>query len=383
VGAGIAGIACARRLREAEQPYLLISENLGGRITRSRDGAVNLGAYYVRADYDHVNALVDRGRRIRVTSTRRHVDGKTYTYADPRLLMHLPQAVRFLRQLVIFRRHYRTLKTDCLVMSQARAIRADPLLWHLYRQPAADFVREHRVEDIARDLLAPGLRATTFQPLRNLTAFVMLLGSLPILEPTYEFTLNPGALGGDRARAFLQDSVTSITPDASGYRLETARSGPVVTDLLVVATPPHVAQRLLGLAAKGGAVPVHMFEMSGRLRSPWNRGRIHMFGADDPTFGIARQSDGSILFCSKEPNPPFDRFFTSWDVVEHKHWNPAFNLSGANLVECELQPGLYVAGDYNVCGLEDAYLTGLYAANQIIDNRSGRRTHPQTTPLAT
>ena len=64
VGAGIAGLACARRLHDAGRRFLVISENVGGRIQRSRDGAVNLGAYYVRADYTHVNRYVHLGRRI-------------------------------------------------------------------------------------------------------------------------------------------------------------------------------------------------------------------------------------------------------------------------------------------------------------------------------
>ena len=58
VGAGIAGLACARRLHDARHPFLMIAENMGGRIQRSRDGAVNLGAYYVRADYTHVRDLL-------------------------------------------------------------------------------------------------------------------------------------------------------------------------------------------------------------------------------------------------------------------------------------------------------------------------------------
>lgn len=64
IGAGIAGEACARRLSEAQRPFHLISENLGGRISRSQDDSVNMGAYYVRGDYEHVNQLVEHGRHI-------------------------------------------------------------------------------------------------------------------------------------------------------------------------------------------------------------------------------------------------------------------------------------------------------------------------------
>ena len=69
IGGGIAGLACARRLHDSRRPFLLITEDVGGRIRTSADGAVNVGAYYVRSDYSHVNRFVDRGRRIE----RRHL----------------------------------------------------------------------------------------------------------------------------------------------------------------------------------------------------------------------------------------------------------------------------------------------------------------------
>jgi hypothetical protein len=52
--------------------------------------------------------------------------------------------------------------------------------------------------------------------------------------------------------------------------------------------------------------------------------------------------------------------------LEHHDWNPAFNLEGDTLLECEQGENLYLIGDYNVCGLEDSFITGLYAANRIL-----------------
>jgi len=71
---------------------------------------------------------------------------------------------------------------------------------------------------------------------------------------------------------------------------------------------------------------------------------------------------------SRQRFPDFDRYFTNWRILDHRHWNPAFHLLGDDLLGCEQAPNLYLIGDHNIVGLEDAYLTGLYAANQIIRN---------------
>ena len=50
VGAGISGLACARTLFDAGEDFIIISRDVGGRVLQSADGAVPLGAFYVRAD---------------------------------------------------------------------------------------------------------------------------------------------------------------------------------------------------------------------------------------------------------------------------------------------------------------------------------------------
>ena len=53
VGGGISGLACARRLIEKGRDFLLISEDIGGRILTSKDGDANLGAFFVYSDFYH------------------------------------------------------------------------------------------------------------------------------------------------------------------------------------------------------------------------------------------------------------------------------------------------------------------------------------------
>ena len=167
------------------------------------------------------------------------------------------------------------------------------------------------------------------------------------------------------------DTVIGIAPSQRRYRVDTRRSGAFIADVVVLATPPDVSRRLIGLPEIKGPVAVHSFQLEGKLRDQWARADINLFAEDEPVCAVARQANGSILLCSREAQPAFADYLTSWEVIEHHHWNPAFNLVGNTLLECEQSPNLYVVGDHNICGLEDAYITGLYAANQIL---AGRRT---------
>ncbi len=118
IGGGISGLACARTLHAAKRPFLIITEDVGGRIRRSADGTVNLGAYYVRSDYSHINEFVERGRRIRRRDTLRGTENGSFTRSDLPLAMHPIQAVRFFRLVREFRRHYGKFRRDCLSVSQ-------------------------------------------------------------------------------------------------------------------------------------------------------------------------------------------------------------------------------------------------------------------------
>ena len=91
------------------------------------------------SDYRHVNQFVDRGRRIK----RRHIlrgdpDG-SFARRDLPLLRHPRQGVRFVRLLREFRRHYEAFKHECLLTSQAEAIRVAGCVRSL--QPATNVIR--------------------------------------------------------------------------------------------------------------------------------------------------------------------------------------------------------------------------------------------------
>lgn len=366
LGGGIAGLACARRLHDSQRPFLLITEDVGGRIRASKDGAANVGAYYVRSDYTHVNRFVDRGRRIKRRQLLRGDADGSFTRSDVPLLLHLPQALRFARLMWTFRRRYEAFKRDCLLVSQAQALRADPLLWDLYHEPASRFVERHRIQDLTRTYLAPAVRGTAFTSVDNLTAFTLLVGVLDFVLPVFEFTFRFDVLTDGFEDALLLDSVTEVTPTSNHYSVQTRHGSGVTADNVVVATPIDVAARLLDLGPVKSPISAHILLVRGALRPPWAAATVSLFPPGDPILAVARQAAGTAIVSTVSEDPDLARIFSSWEVVEHHRWDPAFHLLGDALLECEQKPGLYLVGDHNVCDLEDACITGIHAANRIL-----------------
>jgi glycine/D-amino acid oxidase-like deaminating enzyme len=366
IGGGIAGLASARRLHDEGRSFLLITEDIGGRIRTSEDGAVNLGAYYVSRDYSHVNEFVNRGRRIRRRTILRGSEDGSFSRSDLPLLLHPAQALRFRRLIRRFHRHYESFKQNCESVSQAQAIRADAMLWELYNEPAPQLIRRYQIENVARAYLSPYAQGTAFVPLERLTGFTMLVGVLPTIVPIFEYTLRPDDLTVGFDDSLIFDSVIRLTHSADHYQLDTSGGESFTADNVVVATPTDVASRLLDLGTLKRQIHAHTFFVKGTLRAPWSRSPFSVIPGGDETCGIAQQTDGRILLVSVSGQPDFARFFDTWEISEHHHWNPAFHLDGNALVECEQGPGLYLIGDHNVCTLEDSYITGLYAAERIL-----------------
>lgn len=366
IGGGIAGLACARRLHDGGRSFRLVTENIGGRIRTSSDGAVNLGAYYVTRDYAHVNQFVDRGRRIRRQPILRGVGDGSFSRSNLPLLVHLPQTLRFRRLIRQFHHHYEIFKRDCQSVSQAQAIRADPLLWELYNEPAPDFILRHQIEDLTRPYLAPYAQGTTFASLNRLSAFTMLVGVLPTIVPIFEYTFRFDDLTAGFDDSIVFDSTIRLIRSADHYLVHTASGQMLAAESVVVATPIGVSARLLDLGALKGSIDAHMFLLEGRLRSPWAQASFSLFAEGDETCAIAQQINGQVLVVSVSEQPDFGRFFHTWEIIEHHHWDPAFHLDGHTLLECKQGPGLYLIGDHNVCTLEDSYITGIYAADRIL-----------------
>lgn len=371
IGGGISGFSCAHELHKHKKDFLLITENVGGRITSSKEGNVNYGAYYVTKDYTHISPFIQIVDKINPNLVLFHARKQTYYFISRRLFSHSFQLIKLLFSLYKFRRHYNRFKKSCLFISQKEALQNDPYLYNLYNQKATSFIEQKGLEKITRDYLAEGLSATTFLPIKKHSAFTFLHFCLPIIIPTYTFIFQKEKLIHEFKDKIKIDTVLQIKKERNGYALQT-KHRKLHAQNVVIATPPLITQKLLSLKKIKKPLCVHMFHIKGKIREKETTWQESVFMPTHNIFTIAKQTDNTYLLYSKEKNPPFSFYFYQYKIIKHIYWNPAFHLEGTSLLDAELLPNLYVIGDHNICGIEDSFISGLFAARKILEKENNR-----------
>lgn len=368
IGAGISGLSAAYHLKKNNIDIKVISENVGGRVTASKEGNIQYGAYYVMDIYKQVKRFITIGRRIRLSTQILHKRNRGYQLFTVQNFKYLPQAVKFYFLLKKFKKHYTRFQRQCLTISQIEAIKNDKYLCKLYNQNAFDFATEQKVKEFSIYFVEEALHATTFSEVRRLSAFTYLQFSLPLIVPIYEFTFHKDRLTKDFINDIITDTVVCIEKTDEGYKV-TTNNHAYFSKNVIVATPPSVSQKILKLQSIKGPALAHMFHIAGKLKEHWKQGGYNLFSDENAMLTIAVMSDGTFLFYSANPQPNFEKYFYEYKILTHKFWNPAFNIDGHVLWETNIDKGLFLIGDHNVCGIEDSFITGVYAANEIMKNR--------------
>jgi hypothetical protein len=365
IGAGISGLACARKLHENNKEFLVISEDIGGRIQTSKEGKVNYGAIIILKNFHHVKKFVKITRKIPLRKMRFHEGDRDYKIWNKKLFAHPFQLITFIWLVHKSLRHYEKLKKNCEHMSPIQALKADPFLYHIFHEKTEKIAAEYKNKSILEDWPAKITYGFTSLPFHRTIANQILWGAVGIFLPIYEFTFLKDKMIRAFKKNILIDTITKITKEKEHYLLKTKKKTYQAKNV-VVATPPHISKKLLHLKKIKKPVSGHLFHLTGKLKDPSKYGDYNFFSEESPTYLIIKQIDSSYLFYSKNKNPDFKKYFQKHKIIHHKFWNPAYNFEGNIILECEQDKNLYLIGDHNFPSLEDAYITGLYAANQII-----------------
>jgi hypothetical protein len=371
VGGGIAGLACARRLFEAGRDFLLVTDRLGGRMFAAGSGAP-FGAAYLTRDYTHVRRHVRLGPRVRRRDVYYRDGGRLRTVVHARSLGRLGPLARLCAALLAFRARLNRLRARAPSRCQAELLREDDYLLRCAHEPASAFVRANGLEELDEVFTNPLVHSTVFVPTSGLNTFYYLACLMPVILRIYlaDFSRTlPSLTAGFGDRVALGHVHRLELDGPGGHRAETVL-GTLRPRFVVAATPPHNLRTYCPELAAGPAareVPVRTLHVRGRRRPEYLPGKmVFLPPGDSPTVLFPHRGAGlDVLFC-KSDNPDLERYYLDPGVVGRAAWRTAVVLAGAAWRPLEPRPGVFTVGDYNVCGLEDSYLTGLFAANRIL-----------------
>jgi len=364
IGAGISGLACARRLHEDNKDFLLVSKDIGGRILTSEDGTVNYGAFFVCSDYYHVLKFVKLRSRIKLSDFCFHDNDEVYVLFEPKILAYMFQFLKVLRILYRFRKAFRVFRKTSETISQKKAIESDSYLYDLYMKNAADFVKENKIQAGADTYLSKGLYSTTFSAVGEMNAFSFLQFLLPLITPIYTFTFEKEKMIEPFKEKIVIDCVTDIIYKNKRYKIK-SNNNCFYAKNIVLATGIDWSRKFAGIKQTNKPVSTHMLHVRGIPNNIITRRKYHFFSSPSNVQSIADLEGESYLFYHKHENPPLNNFFKNPQIIAHHFWNPVGTINGHILIECNRGNNMYLIGDYNVAGLEEAYITGIYAANQI------------------
>ena len=366
IGAGISGLACASTLQENNNDFVIISENIGGRILTSEDGTVNYGAFFVCSDYHHVLKHVKIESRIKLSDFCFHSNDTNYVLFEPALVAYAFQFTKALKLLYKFRRQFRNFRKASENVSQKKAIENDPFLYELYMQNAADFVQVHNMEKGTNRYLSQALYSTTFSRVTEMNAFSFLQFLLPLITPIYTFTFEKERMIEPFRDRIVYGSVNDVIHKKGVYNV--AFDGKIVSaQNIVFATPINWSKKFASVKETNKPVSTNMLHVKGIPANVFSRRRYHFFSPPGNVQAIAHLKDGTYLFYHQGERPVLKNFFKNPQIIAHQYWNPAGTINGHTLIESKRGNNLYLIGDHNVAGLEESYITGIYAAQQIMN----------------
>jgi hypothetical protein len=109
-----------------------------------------------------------------------------------------------------------------------------------------------------------------------------------------------------------------------------------------------------------------MLHIKGNPNTIISKKRYQLFSPNSEVQAIANLQEGSYLFYYKHKQPSLKNYFSNYKVIGSQSWDPAGTINGHNLIESNRGKNMYLIGDFNIVGLEESYITGIYAANKII-----------------
>ena len=368
IGGGMAGMSCALKLLEAGQDFLLITDRLGGRIMYNPESKVNFGAYFVMDSYTQARKLLTRQDLLKPTDVCFHnSESERFAVLSGHTVSLLPEFIRFYLAMRTFSAHYEPYKKRCQTMTQKAALETDPYMADIFAISASQFIRQNKFERAASDYISKFTYACTGVGTDQLTALDFLNVSMGMIVPIHRFSFDAQAMADKLGDHLVLDTIERLEQQDGRVNLLGKSGQSYQAQKVVVATPAVVTQQLLALKEIRAACQLYVFHVKAELKPIYSHYEMNLFPNTSEIILTARQFDGTYLIYARESAVDLHKVCTHFTTLATMAWDKAMYVQGSAYVEQKIGENIYVAGDHNGLGLEPAALSGIYAANQIIN----------------
>ncbi len=389
VGGGMAGMTCALKLQDEGRPYLMITENMGGRICYRKEHNMNFGAVFFMKGYHHAKNILAADKPVLPSyfALECHRElGRGYGVLSGPMLGALPSLIRFLWFMSRhFRPNYEQFKKDCESMEMREAMEKTPFIKELFERSATDFLKERKFDKAAKVLSSQFVYACTGSPIETLNALDYCNCAMGLIDTPMRFYFDAdgmqehlssggGAVEFDTVTAIQRltpDDVTAATTkDAARWEVETAQGKRYTARNLVVATPTYITQKLLEEISPLGPIReasvLYAYKVQGDLKEEYTHHELHLFDEQCPITNMGARDDGAYeLFTCEQVD--LGMFFNSYEELARVDWPHALYTHPSILIDQKREEGLYLCGDHNALGLEPTAISGIYAAKLVME----------------
>ncbi|MBU1136117.1 MAG: FAD-dependent oxidoreductase [Nanoarchaeota archaeon] len=366
IGGGISGLSCAKKLNEAGKDFLLISKNFGGRMCTPKK--INYGACYVTGDYKHILNYVDKKEKLKLKDTFFLHNNHFLKFLTLKNLKYIFKIIKGFFILKNFRKHVLKLIEQLPYKSVKEGIEEDSLLFNYFKMPAKEFIRKHGFEELSELYFSPLATCTTFIDINKLSTYYYLSCFFPMIVNSYisDFKNTSKKLLKnleDKAKIGLVIKVKKIKNGK--YKIKT-NIGDFYAKNIVFAALEKELKGVYNLPKPKIQQPIYVFYVNGKRKKRYMNKRAIIFNPKESSVYLIMNELGYETVYSKNLNPDFDKYYEKNYKIKRFYWNVAMPFSN-NLIDQKLEENVYLASDYNIPGLEYSFLSGLYAANQIIN----------------
>jgi len=370
IGGGVSGMACGKTLHENGIDFLLLTKEIGGRMLTSQSHEVNYGASYITSDYEHVMQTMGGREEIRTGECYFHDGDTPISFYRWRSLLELPRLIRLYLIVRDFRKRLRRLRKQALSRQQKDLLAEDTVLTKYVNMPAPEFVQKYKLEYLTDTYFGPLFNSTGFIEYEKCNTFAYLDNLLAFFCKTYVADHSRCChllTEGWKDKIITSEVKKLYRNDDRDYYIEIEGESYAAKNI-VLALPYNNAKQFYNVPEPEHNIPIYVLEVRGERNKCCQDKDIVFFHPENNDISILwKQITGSDVIFSKVPDPQLEKYYLNYNIINKVYWETAIVLSGDTWCDQDLGKGLYLASDYNICGLEDAYITGVFAANQIIN----------------